>query len=152
MKYILAAVLLLSFNVSADPRVEEECHYPRDANNTDVEFKNQNCQGVIDVDDNTGTASGAACYEITVTSTDRLFGSETILLRGDAASESRYRDYTEAANSACTMVTRNYNGDGTYNYTTYTTNDWNVEIVPRLLADRNVRYEMCVACRDGAAQ
>lgn len=144
MKNLLFAVLAFSigFAAIADPRIEEECHVPFVAYNTDIEVKFQNCQGdILSIADT--LAHGTFVHEVELEPPAVGYPIHPLVqIKGDALSLDGYDDYTVAPDSACTMVTRNWdNANQQYNYTQFTTNDWFLQIKAETKLKDNGEYK-----------
>lgn len=123
IRYMLIALFAFAFAASADPRIEEECHVPVNANNTDIEVKMQNCNGEIFVKAN-GNADGRFYWEQESKYPAGRLNFKNVSIRGSAAPANQYKGFQVATDgSACAMVTRDYN-NGAYNYTEYATRNW----------------------------
>lgn len=127
MKKLLILPLLFAFSVQADPRIEEECHVPVNANNTNIEVKMQNCNGEIYVKAN-GNADGRFHWEQESEFPAGRLNFKNIKIRGANANAKTFKGYKVATDgSACAMVTRNY-ANGAYNYTEYATQNWALSV------------------------
>lgn len=108
---------------NADPRIEEECHIPVNANNTDIEVKLQNCQGEIFLDRN-GQAQGRFYLEKETKWPAGRLPFANVSIKGEGVPADKFKGFKTATDGAtCTMVTRDYN-NGQYNYTEYNTTNW----------------------------
>ena len=167
-----AALVALSAPVYADQRMETWqglCHFSYDPADDDNEVYFANCVNVIDTfdagDGNGRLAKGTSRTVAKYNSTDKTYNSlmtdSKILLKGpDADADIYQNDVYTTSNTACVMVTSNYDaGADANNETVYVTNDWNLE-VRAVTADAEptddgsyiVPFSYALACRGGVAQ
>jgi hypothetical protein len=126
MRFLLLLLLIPGLAIS-DQRFETEqgqCHFSYDPNDDDNEVYFANCVNTINTYDNGAgrLAYGTAIVDAPVVS---IGIPRKVKLQGTAAVP---RDGYITTETDCQMVTSNYNGDGTNNYTTYATNDWYLTI------------------------
>jgi hypothetical protein len=162
--FTFIALAVFSFCANADQRMETEqnlCHFAYDPNDDDNEVYFGTCKNVIDTYDAQDGQGRLASGKSTVTAEKARDGMpDLVQLQGSAALP--IEGYT-VTNTNCQMVTSNYNGDGTNNYTQYNTNDWTLTIkqVVRNQGDKGFvdgvdevskRYIYHIECRGGVAQ
>jgi hypothetical protein len=149
MKLLLCLLAMYAVTATADQRFETEqgqCHFSYDPNDDDNEVYFANCVNTINTYDNGAgrLAYGTAIVDAPVVSTGI---ARSVKLQGTAAAP---RDGYTVTETDCQMVTSNYNGDGTNNYTTYATDDWHLEIKANGKGKKGAKYNL--TCRAAAPQ
>ena len=139
------------------------CHFAYDTNDDDNEVYFANCKNTINTQD-AGDGQGRLAYGESVTTAryrldDKVYKG---IVNGDSwqrgadADPNLYPDgmqYKLAANTACVMVTSNYDaGNDDNNETVYTTNDWNMEITVQEFSKEVMVLRYHLSCRNAAAQ
>ena len=145
---MIISLFAFAFVASADPRIEEECHIPVNANNTDNEIKLQNCNGEILVKNN-GNVDGRFFWIQESRYPAGRLSFNNIRIRGSGAPAKQYKGYKVATDgSACALVTRNY-ANGAYNYTEYATRNWALSINQQKKNNGVIKTTYSLKCTNG---
>ena len=155
-------LLLLAHTAIADQRFESWqglCHFAYDVNDDDNEVYFANCKNTIDTHD-AGDGAGRLAHGSSIVSTTYSLEALTMpkftnggKLKGVDADPGVYGDDYLTANTACVMVTSNYNaGADDNNETVYVTNDWDLLMTTEVDSSLKAVVGFELNCRNGVQQ